>query len=690
MMNPARRPAARTTGVVSRSDMLLAGAVVGVIAMMIIPLPADLLDVLIILNITLSLTVLLVSLNVREPLEFGAFPPLLLLATLFRLGLNVSAARLILLEADAGDVINAFGNVVVGGNTVVGVVVFLILVIIQFVVITNGAGRVSEVSARFTLDAMPGKQMSIDADLNAGLITAEEARSRRRAIEREADFYGAMDGASKFVKGDAIAAIVIIIVNIVGGLTIGIVQLGFEVGDAITTYTVLTVGEGLVSQIGALLMSVATGILVTRGSSDDGLGSDLAGSLLAWPRLFTISGGIIALIGLVPGFPIIVMLASGASVAGLGVVLSRRRRPAPIVEPPATPLLSGPVEVPTDGLHLETLELELGYGLVGLVDASDSSGGGLVERVGLVRRQIAAELGLIVPTVRIRDDLALEPDAYVIRLRGAEIARGRIDPARLLAMPPGGGEVAVDGIPATEPVFGLPAAWIGYADRERADSLGYTVVDPASVLATHLAETIRRHAHEILGRHETNQMLERLKESQPSLVEELIPAVVSVGDVQKVFQGLLEERISIRDLATICEAIGDAGRTIKEPLLLTEAARHALARSISMRHRSADGTLHAIALAPHLDTRLGGSLLIQPGYIGLDQNADGTRSLLGAIEREVAGLTALGHQPVLLCTSRIRRAVRGLTQRRLPQLSVLAYEEIVPSVPVNIHAQVEA
>ncbi len=683
------RPSSGTTGTVARSDLLLAGAVVGVIAMMIIPLPTGLLDVLIILNITLSLTVLLVSLNVREPLEFGAFPPLLLLATLFRLGLNVSAARLILLEAHAGDVINAFGNVVVGGNTIVGVVVFLILVIIQFVVITNGAGRVSEVSARFTLDAMPGKQMSIDADLNAGLITAEEARHRRRAIEREADFYGAMDGASKFVKGDAIAAIVIIIVNIVGGLTIGVVQMGFDVGDAINRYSVLTVGEGLVSQIGALLMSVATGFLVTRGSSDDGLGSDLAGSLLAWPRLFTVTGGVLVLIGIVPGFPTPVLMASGLSVAGLGLLLSRRSPRTTIIEsPPLT--LPAPAEVANEGVRLETLELELGYGLIGLVDASDGINGGLVERIGLVRRQIAAELGLPVPTVRIRDDIALEPDVYVIRLRGAEIARGRLDPARLLAMVSAGGEMAIDGTPTTEPVFGMPAAWIAYPDRERADALGYTIVDPASVLATHLAETIRRHAHEILGRHETHQMLERVKTEQPTLIEELIPAIVSVGEVQKVLQGLLEERISIRDLATICEAIGDAARTTREPLLLTEAVRHALARSISSRYRASDGTLHAVALAPGLDTRLGSALVVQPGYLGLDLAAAEARSLLDAVDREVNGLTALGYEPVLLCTSRIRRAMRGLTERRFPRLCVLAYEEIAPSIPVDVRAQVEA
>jgi len=677
-------------GLLRRSDTLLAVGVVAIVGMMIIPLPPGILDILIVLNLSLSLTILLVSLNVREPLAFGSFPPLLLLVTLFRLGLNVSAARLILLQAHAGDVINAFGNVVVGGNTVVGIVVFLILVVIQFVVITNGAGRVSEVTARFTLDAMPGKQMSIDADLNAGLITPEEARARRRAVEREAEFYGSMDGASKFVKGDAIASMVIIVVNIVGGLTIGVLQLGFDVGQAITTYSVLTVGEGLVSQIGALLVSVATGVLVTRGSSEEGLGSDLATSLLSSPRLFVVIGGILGAIGLVPGFPTPIFLTSGVIVGSLGIVLGGRapRAILQVIDPAsASAPASTPLEAPAEALRLEVLELELGYALVGLVD--QAGGGGLVERVGLIRRQIGADLGLLVPTVRIRDDISLEPDAYVIRLRGSEIARGRIDPSRLMAMDPAGGELAVDGVPTTEPVYGFPAVWITQADRDRAESLGYTVIDPASVLATHLSETIRRHAYEILGRHETNQLLERLKVEQPSLVEELVPNLVTVGDIQKVLQGLLRERVPIRDLATIGETIASAARSSKEPFVLTEAVRHALARTLSMRHRSADGILHAVALAPALDSRLGQSLVIQPGYIGLDLDGAEARRLLDAVERASQNLTEQGFAHVLLCTSRIRLAVRSLTERRMPQLTVLSYEEIVPSVSVNVHSQVE-
>jgi flagellar biosynthesis protein FlhA len=686
--------AASGPAVLHKSDGFLAAAVVGIVAMMIIPLPPMLLDVLIVLNLTFSLTILLVSLNIREPLEFSSFPPLLLIATLFRLGLNVSAARLILLNAHAGEVINAFGKVVVGGNTVVGIVVFLILVVIQYVVITNGAGRVSEVAARFTLDAMPGKQMSIDADLNAGLITPDEARGRRHAIEKESDFYGAMDGASKFVKGDAVAALVIIVVNIVGGLTVGVLQHGLDIGTALTTFTVLTVGDGLVNEISALLVSVATGVLVTRSGSEAGLGSDLGTQLLSRPRLFMVVGGVLIVIGLVPGFPTLVFCAGGALVGGGGWFISQAVATATAVATasaaltaPSLPALGSGQESPLDALKVETMELEVGYGLVGLVEGGAS--GGLVERIGLIRRQIAGELGLIVPTVRIRDDLVLDQNAYVIKLRGSEIARGAVDPTKMLCMDPGGGEIAVSGIPTTEPVFGLPASWISIAERERAESLGYTVVDAASVLATHLAETIRRHAHEILGRPETNQLLEGLKHEQPGLVEEIVPNLVAVGDVEKVLQGLLRERIPIRDLSTILESVADGARSTKEPLFLTEAVRHALARAISMRYRAPDGALHAIALAPDLDTRLGASVMVQPGYVGLELSGSDSRALVESIDRSLRQLSLQRYQPILLCTTRVRLALRNLTERHMPQMAVLSYEEILPSISVQVHAQVE-
>jgi flagellar biosynthesis protein FlhA len=567
--------------------------------------------------------------------------------------------------------------------------------VIQYVVITNGAGRVSEVTARFTLDAMPGKQMSIDADLNAGLITPDDARARRHSIEREADFYGAMDGASKFVKGDAVAALVIIVVNIVGGLTVGVMQKGFDIGTAMTTYTVLTVGDGLVNEISALLVSVATGVLVTRSSSEAGLGSDFGTQLLGRPRLFMVVGGVLFVIGIVPGFPTLVFCAGGALVGGGGYFLSQSRAAAvleaeaagPLVTAPTLPALGSGQDSPMDALHVETMELEVGYGLVGLVEGGAS--GGLVERIGLIRRQIAGEMGLIVPTVRIRDDLVLDQNAYVIKLRGSEIARGSVDPTKMLCMDPNGGEIAVSGIPTTEPVFGLPASWISVSERERAESLGYTVVDAASVLATHLAETIRRHAYEILGRPETNQLLEGLKHDQPGLVEEIIPNLVAVGDVEKVLQGLLHERIPIRDLATILEAVADGARSTKEPLFLTEAVRHALCRAISMRYRAPDGAIHAIALAPELDTRLGATVMVQPGYVGLELSGADSRALIESVDRSLRSLTSQRYQPILLCTTRVRLALRNLTERHMPQLAVLSYEEILPSVSVQVHAQVE-
>jgi flagellar biosynthesis protein FlhA len=683
-------------GMLGRSDFLLAAGVVAIVAMMIVPLPPLLLDVLIVLNITFSVTILLLTLNVREPVEFGAFPPLLLIATLFRLGLNVSASRLVLLEAHAGEVINAFGNVVVGGNTVVGIVVFLILVVIQYVVVTNGAGRVSEVAARFTLDAMPGKQMSIDADLNAGLITAEEARLRRRAIEREADFYGAMDGASKFVKGDAIAAMVIIVVNIVGGLTIGILQHGFDLEQALRTYTVLTVGDGLVNEISALLVSVAAGILVTRGTSDHGLGTDLAEQLFARPRLFLVVGGILSVVGLVPGFPTLIFVAAGCLVAAAGWLLGgataeASRDPAgsaALLEPPAGP--APPSEAVIDSLRVEPLELAVGYGLVGLIDGSAANPtGGLVERIGLIRRQIAADLGLIVPTVRVRDDLTLDPDTYTISLRGAEIARGRVDATRLLVMDPRGGELAVDGIPTTDPVFGVPAAWVSVTEREHAEALGYTVVDAASVVATHLAETIRRHAGEILGRAETNRLLDLVRSEAPGIVEEVVPNILTVGEVERVLAGLLREQIPIRDLVTILAAAADAARSTKEPALIVEAVRHALARVISQRHRGADGSIHAVAVGPATDAKLAEAVVVGSGRIGLELGPTESRALLEAIAAAVKTLTEAGHPPLLLSRTRTRAALRGLVERQFPQLAVVAYEELVPSVPVVVHAQVE-
>jgi flagellar biosynthesis protein FlhA len=534
------------------SDILVAGLVVLILVMMVVPLPAFLLDALLVFNITCSLVILLLTMYTQDALEFSSFPSMLLIATLFRLALNVSSTRLILLHGYAGRVIEAFGNFVVGGNYVVGMVVFIILVIIQFVVITNGAGRVAEVAARFTLDAMPGKQMAIDADLNAGLIDEEEARTRRRNIELEADFYGAMDGASKFVRGDAIAGVVITLVNIIGGIIIGIVQLGLPAGEALQRYALLTVGDGLVSQIPALLISTATGIIVTRAAAQSSFGQEVIGQLLAQPRALAIATGLLVVFGLVPGLPKVPFFALAAISGVLTYVVSiykeaeikadedlKERAPQARQPESVMPLLA-----------VDPLELEIGYGLLSFADETQEDGG-LLRRVTMVRRQIALELGLVLPHVRIRDNIQLPPTTYAIKIRGVEVAQGEIMVGHYLAMDPGIVTQPVPGIETREPAFGLPALWITEADKERAEMAGYTVVEPVSVVVTHLTEVIRRHAAELLGRQDTADLIENVRKTQPAVVDELIPNLMSIGEVQKVLQNLLREGVPIRNTSAI-------------------------------------------------------------------------------------------------------------------------------------------
>ena len=598
-------PGTRMRRILNNSDVLLAVAVVGIVAMMVIPLPPALVDVLLAFNIGLAVTVLLVALYIETPLSFSVFPSLLLILTLFRLSLNISATRLILLQANAGSVITAFGNFVVGGNYVVGIVVFLILMIVQFIVITNGAGRVAEVAARFTLDAMPGKQMSIDADLNAGLITEDQARSRRKSVEQEADFYGAMDGASKFVKGDAIAAIVIVMVNILGGFAIGVLQMGMPLLQALQTYTLLTVGEGLVSQIPALLISTATGIIVTRTAAEDSMGVDVVRQVANNPRALTIVAGLMFGFALVPGLPKLPFIVMGVGVGAFVFMLRREKRAEGAAKEGAADGeggLAAPTAEPesvTDLLQVDALEVEIGYGLIPLVDRG--SGSGLLGRVTLIRRQIAMELGFILPKIRIRDNLQLPPNGYAIKLRGEEIARGDLMPGHYLAMAAGPVAEEVDGVPTVEPAFGLPAVWIEATRKERTEMLGYTVVDPASVVATHLTEVVKAHAPGILTRQDVRVLLDNLKQNYPALVEDLVPGALSLSEIQDVLQNLLRERISIRDLVTILEAISGLAPGVKDPDLLSEAARQALGRAISNQHRSADGALHVVTLSPRVE-----------------------------------------------------------------------------------------
>ena len=673
------------------SDVVLAVSVMGIIAMMVIPLPPPLIDLLVATNIAVAVTVLLIAMYTRDVLAFSVFPSLLLLVTLFRLGINVSSTRMILLQADAGKIIESFGNFVVGGSVVVGIVVFLILLVIQFVVITNGAGRVAEVAARFTLDAMPGKQMSIDADLNAGIITESEARERRERITQEADFYGAMDGASKFVKGDAIAGLVIVAINLVGGIAIGTMQNGLSPGDAVSTYSLLTVGDGLVSQIPALLISTATGLVVTRAASDEHLGADIGHQLFSSPRALFIVAAVLGAFGAVPGLPRFPFFVVAATMAVAGyLVRERLRTEAEQVEAAAEAEVDEheqSVDSVVSMLRLDPLEVEVGYGLVPLVD--EEHGNSVLNRITIIRRQVATELGIIVPMIRIRDNLQLPPNTYVAKLRGIEIGRGELMVNHFLAMNPGVAVEEIDGVETTEPAFGLPARWVNAAQKPRAELLGYTVVDPPSVLATHLSELIRRHAPELLSRQDTQTLLTNLKDEYPTVIEELVSGVLTVGEVQGVLQQLLAEAVSIRDLVTILEILADRGRQTKDVEELTEAARVALARQITMQYRRDDGSLHAITLHPELEQTLaagiqvgeqGTMIVVEPGRL---------QRLLATVATELESAVGRGKEPVLLVSARIRRPLRKLIERSLPTLPVLSYREISNEVEVEAVGMVE-
>ncbi len=686
-------PAGAPTGLarlLRQSDAALALVVMLVVVMMVVPLPPQLLDVLITLNIATATTVLLVSLYAHDPLDFSVFPSLLLVLTLFRLALNVSTTRLILLHAHAGNVIQAFGHFVIGGSLVVGLVVFTILMIIQFVVITNGAGRVAEVAARFTLDAMPGKQMSIDADLNAGLIKEPEARHRRQLIELEADFYGAMDGASKFVKGDAIAALIIVAVNIFGGIAIGVMQKGLSIQDALGTYSLLTVGEGLVSQIPALLISTATGIIVTRSATQGDLGTDVTRQLFGNPRALTIVAALLVGMAAVPGLPKLPFLAI-AAVVGVTAYFVRQHHAQQLALTAASAIEPAPpptaVESVVNLLQLDPLELEIGAGLVPLVD--ESAGGTLLQRVSMIRRQIALELGVVVPTVRIRDNLQLGPNTYVVRLRGVEIGRGDLLLHHYLAMNAGAADGSLDGLPTTEPAFGLPAVWIAADQRDRAEILGYTVVDPTSVVATHLTELVRRHAHEILSRQDVQTLLNNLKADYPAVVEELVPGLLTLGEVQHVLQSLLQERVSVRDLLTICETLASHARTTRDPDLLTEYARQALSRLIVQPYAGADKALTVMTLSPRVEQRIAEHLQATDQGVAVVMDPAEATAVMSAVARRAESMAGQGLQPVLLCSSRVRRSFRRLSERTLPNVVVLSYNEVPPEVEVRSVGMVE-
>jgi flagellar biosynthesis protein FlhA len=665
------------------SDLLAAVAVVTVVTMLVVPLPSVLIDLLISLNIAGALTIVVATMYVRGALEFTSFPSLLLLTTMFRLAINVSVTRLILTNGDAGSVVKDFGQFVVGGNVVVGLVVFLILVVIQFVVVTNGAGRVAEVSARFTLDAMPGKQMAIDADLNAGLISDEQARERRAEIGREADFYGAMDGASKFVKGDAIAAVVIIGICLIGGIIVGVLQKHVSFGEATHLYSMLTVGDGLAAQIPALLISVATGIIVTRSASKRDLGSDIAQQIFTQRRAPLVAAGAVSIFGLVPGLPTLPFLAVGGLLAAVG--WSARKHGLGEVEQPeekeSAKALPAPAEEPLGRLAVDPLELAIGFGLVPHVEGA--SGGSLVRRVSTIRRQLAGELGIVIPAVRIHDELGLDSHEYVLKIRGSEVTRWRIMPGHLLAMDPGDAGEGLQGITTTEPAFGLPAKWVHESARAEAEELGYTVVDAESVIVTHLTETIRAHAAELLSRQDVKTLLDQLKASNAAVVEEIVPDVLSLGEIQRVLQGLLSEGIAIRDLSSILEAIGDKARVTRDITLLTEHARQALGRAITAPHLDAAMRLRAITLDPAIEQEVATSITQTADGEYLAMEPSRAQAIVAALRSQVEHATAHGVRPVLLCSGRVRRHLRRLLVQAQPHLPICSYNEIAPGIDIE-------
>ncbi len=678
-------------------DIVFALAVVGIIIMFIIPMPTMAMDILLTTNITFSMVVILVSIYTTEPLDVSVFPSLLLFATLFRLGLNVSTTRLILGQAYAGEIIESFGTFVVAGNYVVGFIIFLIIIVIQYIVITKGAERVAEVAARFTLDAMPGKQMSIDADLNAGIITEEEARRQREKIRKEADFYGAMDGASKFVKGDAIAGIIITSINIVGGLVIGVLQQDMALAEAAQTYTLLTVGDGLVSQIPALLVSSATGMVVTRAAAEGSMGRDMSVQLTGQPKALWIASGVLFLLAFVPGLPTLPFMVLAFLVGAVAFMLRRQAQLAreKAAEEKAEQERAEEAEEArgpqkedlSDLIKVDPMEVEVGYNLIPLV--LPEQGGDFLDRVSMIRRQTASELGIIVPPVRVLDNLQLDPNVYRIKLKGVEIDRFEIMPDHYLAMESGMTSDDIEGVETQEPAFGTPAIWIEEEQKEEAEMANYTIVDPPSVMATHLTEVIKDNAHELLGRQEVQELIDNFEEDYPAVVEELLPDLLTLGEVQKVLQNLLWEGIPVNNLLTILETLADYAPRTKDTQVLTEYVRQALSRQITSQYSAADGKLHAITLDPELEDKLEQSLESsdQGKYIALPpQEAQG---LIEKIASQVQNLLELGYDPILLVAPNIRRPIKELTHRSLDRLIVLSFNELESDVDLEIHGTVK-
>ncbi len=671
----------------SNSNIMSAVAVLAVVALMVMPVAPAALDLLITFNIAFAVVILLVALYLKEPLQFSSFPSLLLMVTLFRLSLNVASTRLILSKASAGKVIQSFGDFVIGGNYVIGVIVFAILIVVQFLVITKGSGRIAEVAARFTLDAMPGKQMAIDADLNAGLISEHEARKRRRTISSEAEFFGAMDGASKFVRGDAIASIVITLINIIGGFVVGMIQLDMTAGEALRRFTILTVGDGLVSQMPALLISTAAGMVVTRQSSDLNLGQALTLQIFRQGKAVYLAAAAVTSLGLVPGLPTMPFVTLGAGLAIAGRILSRRVRDADArseAEQTAEAEMATAPE-PTGELSkeelfvMDSLELELGYGLLALVD--EARGGDLLDRVSNIRRQIGSELGIVIHPVRVRDNLQLDANAYAVKLKGIEIARAELEPERLLAMStrPDGGDL--EGRKTTEPAFGLPALWIDRDRRTVAEMEGYTVVEPAAVLSTHLSEIVRANADELLSRQDVKDLCESVREFAPALIEDLIPDKVPVNTLHNVLRALLHERVPVKDIVTILETLANhAGSGVD---LLVEKVRESLRRTISALYTEPDGQVHVISMHPEVERVLAqaASDSEKSGSVALDPRF--AQTFLRRLEVTLQAAYGRGTPPVLLVPTPVRVFVKRLIEPTFTSLAVLGYTEIAPSAKIQ-------
>jgi flagellar biosynthesis protein FlhA len=672
----------------SNTDLMMGAAVIMILALLIVPLPAFLLDVLLALNITIAIIILMVTLYITSPLELSVFPGLLLILTIFRLSLNVATTRLILGEGYAGEVINAFGSFVVKGNYVVGFVIFLILVLIQFIVIVKGAGRIAEVSARFTLDAMPGKQMAIDADMNAGLITELEARERRALIGREAEFYGAMDGASKFIRGDAIAGLLINVINIIGGFIIGVAQRGLSFTDALHTYTLLTVGDGLVTQIPALIVSTASGLVVTRSASGNQLDLEVRTQLFGRPKALLIAAATLAIFAIIPGMPTVPFLTLGLMTGGLGYVnlkgekqKKRDSQKVQVVKP------GKKEENVEDYVQVDTLELEIGYGLISLVDETQ---GDLFSRITNVRKQLALDLGIVIPPIRVRDNLQLNPNQYVVKIRGNVVATDRLFMDRLLAMNSGSAEEELNGLQVKEPAFGLPAVWIPPFDRERAEVAGYTVVEPSAVLSTHLQEILRRNSDKILGRQDTKKLIENLKKEYPAVVEDLTPELLPMGSVEKVLQNLLREGVPIRDLVTILEALVDYARVTKNVDVLTEYVRHSLSGTIAHLYGDAKGVVHGVMMGPRLEQLMTATLQNQKeSSPSLGLSPAMIESIQASMRENIEAAMAAGTQPVVLCAATVRPYFYRLIHTAFPTVTVLSFTELPADTEIEFTGKVE-